>query len=469
MSASTTSPKPEDAAGGESPLVDADLLAGAPASAGATPEGAPPPLLDLLLLGGRVRRWSGILGSFFGVQALVQGAGLAAGLLFVNFLPIDEFAFYTLASSVLVTLSFATDLGSGSALLHFFHRAAREGVESSPHLAAILSLRRALFALGALLAALAIWAWSAQRALPVATATIAVGLVLATVWFQIPATLGVLQMRLEDRYVPSYRAEGAGALARLLLAAAAIAIGWRSAPAALATALVGAALTALLVRGALRHAPAGYEALRAARRSVARYLVPTLPGALYFAIQGQLVVWLAAAFGGTTNLAEVGALGRLGLLIGFFSGLAPVVFLPRLARLTDESLFRRRYLQFGVLLVALAAVLVAAALVAPRAFLALLGPGYRGLEGELLLVVASSGLTLLGGYAVAVNNARSWTRWQVGAVAFLFVWQAALAAVLPLDTTRGILLFGLGSNAAGLLAQSLIALGGFARPKWVSW
>ena len=126
-------------------------------------------------------------------------------------------------------------------------------------------------------------------------------------------------------------------------------------------------------------------------------------------------------------------------------------------------------LQFGAFLALLAAGLLAGARLAPRAFLALLGPRYAGLDGELVLVVASAGLTLVGGYAVAVNNARSWTRWQPAAVAFLFVCQVALAATLPLATTRGLLLFGLGSNTAGVLAQLVVAAVGFARPKWVTW
>ena len=467
MSGSTT-PPPEDGAAPAS-LVDADLLAGAPAVAAPVIEGTAPPLADLSSRAGLVRRWGGILASFFGVQAVVQGAGLAAGLLFVNVLPLEEFALYTLASSVLVTLSFATDLGSGSALLYFFHRAGGDRDEYPAHLAAILSLRRLLFAIGAPLAAAAIAVWSSAHGAAGATTVVVGALVAATVALQIPAALGVLRLRLEDRYASSYRAEAGGALIRLAFAGAVVLIGWRTAPAALATALAGAAVTAALVAGATTRDPVAPARIRPARREVVRYLLPTLPGAVYFALQGQIVIWLAATFAGTSSLAEVGALGRLGLLIGFFSGLAPVVFLPRLVRLADERLFRLRCLQFGAFLALVAAGLLAAARLAPRAFLALLGPRYGGLDAELVLVVASAGLTLVGGYAVAVNNARSWTRWQPIAVAFLFVCQVALAATLPLGTTRGLLLFGLGSNAAGVLAQLVVAAVGFSRPRWVTW
>src|SRR5690606_13779314 len=113
------------------------------------------------------------------------------------------------------------------------------------------------------------------------------------------------------------------------------------------------------------------------------------------------------------------------------------------ARLADERAFRTRYFVFGAALLAIAAALLGAAAFFPGAFLALLGPHYRGLHGELLLVVATAGIALLGGFAVAVNNARSWNRCQPAAVATLIAGQVAMVSFLPLSTTRGLLLFGL--------------------------
>ena len=75
-----------------------------------------------------------------------------------------------------------------------------------------------------------------------------------------------------------------------------------------------------------------------------------------------MIVWLAATFGGTRDIAEVGALSRLGLLVGIFSSLTGVVFLPRLAHVTDDRLYRARVLQFGALYLTIAGALMAATL-----------------------------------------------------------------------------------------------------------
>lgn len=451
------------------PLLDADLLLGAPSPTGAELEAGLPRGIPSALWGPRLKRWTGIFAYFFTAQGLVQASGLLAGLLFVNFLPLEEFALYTLASSALVTLAFLTDLGSSSALLHFFHRSRTEGLDYAPYTAAVFSLRKRLFVLGGPVAVVALLVWGRERQFPALSLGIAALCALAASWFQISGTLSVLSLRLEDRYSESYRAEIGGSLGRLILAITLIALGWRLATPALATAVVGAAITSRLSLGGRTVLAVSHQELAVARRAVVRYLGPTLPGALYFAVQGQFVVWLAAAFGGTTSLAQVGALGRLGLLMGLIGGLVQVVFLPRLVRIVEERMFRWRYVQFGAFLAALATLLFTAAALFPRLFLLLLGPRYSGLDRELLLVIATSGLALLGGYAVAVNSARSWNRWQPIAVVLQVCAQAALVALLPLGTTRGVLLFGMASAATGLFGQVLITGVGFWRPAAVRW
>ena len=460
--------RPDGAA--EPPAIDVDALAGSPVAVGGELEPGRAPLFDPARLTDRLKRWTGILATFFTAQAATQAASLTAGLLFVNFLPLEQFAFYTLASSVLVTLAFATDLGSSAAMLHFFHRSRQEATSFEPWAAAVMSLRRRLFALGAPVAVVVLWIWGTKRGIPRLPLAAAEVLVLAAAWFQIAGTISVLRLRLEDRFGPSYRAEIFGALTRLVLAATLIVAGWRLASPALGTAMAAAMVTAWLARGGAAGARGvAAAAIAAGRKQVVRYLAPTLPSAVYFAIQGQFVIWLAATFGGTTNLAQVGALGRLGLLVGFFSNLGQVVFLPKLVQIADERTFRARFFQFGLFLAALAGALWLAAAMVPHLFLLLLGPNYAGLTNELLIVVGTSGVTLLGGYVVAVNNARSWNRWQVGALTFLVLCQIALALSLPLNTTAGVLWFGLGSAVAGTFAQSLILILGFARPRWVRW
>ncbi len=422
---------------------------------------------------GRLLRWARILSAYFTAQTLTQLLGIASGLLFVNFMPVRELALYTLAFSVITFFNFVTDLGTSTSLVYFFRRGQGDAVEMERYTAAVLSLRRTAFALGAAGVVAAFPAIASAKGFGWRESLLVTAGVVVGVWFQIASSIRVLLLRLADRYGASYRAELAGGGVRLAVALAMVASGLLRAWLGVLSSALGAAMTATVA--VLARPPQSQKTAQAAgdlrpyRRDVLRYLLPSLPSALYFSIQGPLTVWLATTFGSVRNIAEVGALSRLGLVVGIFSNLTGVVFLPRLARISGERLYRRRCLQFGGLLAAVALALLGAAAVAPRAFLFLLGPKYSGLEGELLLTVAGAGLTLLGGYAVSVNLARSWNRWEGLAVVLLIAAQAALVAVLPLGTTAGVLLFNLFTAAVGLILQLLITLGGFTRPGWVQW
>jgi O-antigen/teichoic acid export membrane protein len=418
----------------------------------------------------RVATWARILSAYFTAQTLTQAAGIAAGLLFVNFMPVREFALYTLAFSVISFFTFVSDLGSTTSLVYFFHRTQGQPEEMGRYVAAVLSLRRIAFALGAAGIVAAFPRAALAKGFGLREALLAMAGLLVAVWFQISSSVRVLVLRLADRYGRSYRAEMSGGGVRLLIAAALVAAGALRAWLGVLSAALGSAAVALLAKPDPAPAPAVPSAdLRPYRRQILRYLLPSLPSALYFSIQGPLTIWLATTFGSARNIAEVGALGRLGLVVGIFSNLTGVVFLPRLARVTDDRLYLRRYLQFGALMLSVALVLTAAAAFVPGLFLMLLGGHYAGLRRELFLVVAGSGLTLLGGYAVSVNLARSWNRWEGLAVVVLIAVQAGLVAALPLGTTYGVLLFNLCTGATGLLLQLIITAGGFVQPRWVRW
>lgn len=417
----------------------------------------------------RVEEWAPVFLAYFSSQTLVQLLGIAAGLILVNTMPVREFALYTLAMSAFTFFTFFTDLGSTSSLVHFFRQTAREGEEFQPYVAAVLSLRRLAFLAGAAVVLIVFPRLASGKQFDAFDIGFTTAGILIAVWFQIGASLQLLNLRLSDLYGLSYRAEIAGGVLRLLLVAGMVASSLLFSWIAVLAGAVASLVVVLVARSLLPAAAGALRGVAACRRRVLRYLLPTLPSALYFSVQGPLVVWLAASFGSTETIAEVGALGRLGLIVGMFSGLAGVVFLPRLSRITDDDLYRRRYFQFGALLLATAVVLVGAAMAAPDMFLWLLGSHYRGLHSELVLMVASSGLSLLGGYAVAVNMARSWIRWQTLAVIGLAAVQALLVWLLPLGTTAGVLRFTLGSAIAGLALQLITNAAGFLRPRWVLW
>jgi O-antigen/teichoic acid export membrane protein len=415
---------------------------------------------------GRLGRWIPLLSTYFGAQAVVQAAGLVAGLLIVRALPVEAFGLYTLATSMLTAATYLTDLGSTASLTYFARRAVESGGALDTWIAAVRSLRLAGLAAAAAVVLLALPWVGAARGFPLLDLVASTILVVLTLAGSVVLGIRLHVLRLDLDVNRAYRAELVGALLRLGAAAALLLLAVRQAAFALAGAALAAWVSVVLAQGR-RVGEAGATA--AHRREVLRYLLPTLPSGLYFAVQGPLVVWLATAFGGVQTLAEVGALGRLGLVFSLFSALPTTLFLPRLVNLTDERAWRMRVLGYcGVLILLLAgAFSVLAAF--PGLLLRLIGPAYDGLDAELQLVFAGAAMGQLGGYFVGVNYSRSWLRWQGLAAALMVAGQAALAVSMPLGTTAGLLWFNLASGTLGLALQVGIWSIGVARPKVVSW
>jgi O-antigen/teichoic acid export membrane protein len=415
----------------------------------------------------RIRRWGRLFSEYSAAQGLIQLLGLLAGLLLVNLLPVREYALYAFALSVFTFLTVFSDLGVSNALLYFRRETRLAGHAFAPYVAAAYRLRYALVAAGACAGVLFMAALAPERGFS-AGEIAAVGAVLvAAAWIQVGASVMLLQLRLEGLYRESYFAEMCGNAARL---AAVLLIGAAAATVALfalSTAVLGALVTRL-VAGARIPAEADLPRQAEPLRHIARYVLPVCLSAAYFSIQAPLTVWLSAYFAGTESIAEVGALGRLGLIFSLVSGFVGTVLIPRLSLVTDDALYLRRYLECWAVLLPFGVLVVALAHLGPQWFLLLLGDAYRDLRDGVLLVAASATLNAWGGYVIAVNNARGWVRHQALLLVAYALLQVALIATLDLSSTLGVLYFGFWSSVAGLLLQAVVNVAGFLKPDAVA-
>jgi len=359
------------------------------------------------------------------------------------------------------------DLGVTSSLMFFRRRAQSSNQPFEVYTRASLRLNRFLFAACSPLYLLG-YGWLALSrgySLPATAAALLTGLGLA--WFQFRALRAILLARLEENYRQAYLADGASAFVRMLGALAIFYFLPAKAAVAVAFSLAGSWLTVAILHARAADSSRGPTDSHASREVIAQIL-PSAPAAVYSAFQESIVLWLCALFAGVSNIAEVGALGRLGLLITVVSGLVPTLILPRLAAVHDQRRFFRNALAFALVLVVFGAALLGVAVVAPRAFLFLLGENYQHLQRELVILVATAAIGSLSGYVVGINQVRGWMRLQWVSVAVFVAAQAALLATFPISTTRGALIFGLASTSIGLSLQLVTISVGVLRPRWVT-
>lgn len=400
----------------------------------------------------RVREWTGRLLRVGSAQGLIQALNLASGLLIIRSLSPQQYALYTLANSLLGTLSILSDGGISIGVM------AEGGKrwQDRKGLGAVLATGRALrwqFAFLSMLlwAPFFLWQFRAHGASWGVSACVflllacSFGAILLGSMYSVAPNLW---QRLRDTQRIALE-QVVGRLGALFVFLGA----FPTAFVAVAVAFAGHIWSVLRLKKVSDTLADSTQVPSAeVRREILKITHRTLPSTIYFCISSQVAIWLISVCGSSTGLAQIGALARLGQVFGVFSGVAGAVVVPRFARLaTEKGLVLRRFFQAGFVFASVGAGVVGLVALFPEKVLLLLGREYAGLTGEVVLASAGSAAYFLSASVWGLASARGIviSPW-LGIPSNLAV-QVLLIALLDVHTVRGVLWLGVFMSAFELL------------------
>lgn len=400
----------------------------------------------------RLRRWLRELGIYAWMQLGVQALGFLAGLVIVRTLAPHEFAQVALAGNFQVTLALLADTGIGIGLASIGGQIWRDRDRFSRLIAAARVLR-GRFALAAFVGAGPLLAWLLWRNGTPAFHLIAIlAAVAVTLWAQLNYDALGAAPRLAGEVARVQRLDFAGNALRLAAILAIAMVGLLNAPLALT---IGSAVVVwqyILIRPAVADlADANASPDELDRRSLLALARSQIAYTIFFCLQGQIGLWIIAAFGNTLGVAELGALGRLAMLLTLPNAIQNNLVLPRFARLPPErKLLARRYRQIVGAAAVAALGLWALSVAFSNPLLWLLGPSYAHLQRELPLLVASSALAYFASVLWSLNFARAWVRQSWLNIPLTLGIMGVSLPLLDLSTVRGVILFGLFPSLASI-------------------
>ena len=169
-----------------------------------------------------------------------------------------------------------------------------------------------------------------------------------------------------------------------------------------------------------------------------------MPGAVYYVISGQISVWLISIFGTTANVAEIGALGRIAIMLTVVSTIFGTLVYPRFARLPQDSkILMKRFLQIIALLLFIVFLAVFVVGLFSNQILWILGDNYKNLNIELVMSIAASSIALISGAAFTMSTQRGWAI-HPGISIPVNVAAIIIGVVfIDISTLRGVLLFNI--------------------------
>lgn len=396
----------------------------------------------------QVRSWAGRLAKTVAGQGLVQALSVIIGFLLIRWLSVEQYAQFGVVFGFQITLAMFVDLGFSGCIVALVGARGHDPAVLGRYVATARSLRWWSMLVAVPIAALAFhWIGQRQGWAP-GTHSILFGLVVAAVFFDGISTYSGAALLIHQRLGTYYRAPAEAAAGRLF---ACLALRLSAALSVVSLCLVnvlGSAWNAWrLRREAQRHLDPAARADAATRREMLGYLAPLVPGLIFTAFQGQILLFLSSIFAGTQQIAEMTALGRLSQLFILLSALNGSLIAPHFAKL-PAALVARRYLIVLGLACTGGALLAGLAFVYPDPLIWLLGPSYEHLRGEIGWTMLGAVTAFVGNVMWAMNSARKWIFWwstgfyiasvTVGQAVFLYCWGAS--------TTRHLLLLAIGTN-----------------------
>jgi O-antigen/teichoic acid export membrane protein len=391
----------------------------------------------------RALDWGKLISITGGAQIIVQGVGFACGILIIRLLPVQEYALYTLANTMLGTMTVLADGGISAGVMAQGGKVWQDKEKMGVVLATGLDLRKK-FAIGSLLISVPILFYLLihNGASVIMASLIAIALIPAFLAALSDSLLEIVP-KLHQSILPLQKNQVAVGLGRLLLSAITMFLfPWAF------VAVLAAGIPRIWGNLQLRKIVYGLTTKdqqpdMVVRKEVLTIVKRIMPTSIYYCISGQISIWIISFFGSTTSVAQLGALGRFGIVFNFISVLMLTLIIPRFARIaTNSKLIVLRFMQLQFILIAVGGLLVLFFFIFDNQFLWLLGKSYKGLNKELLLISISGSLLLLSGITNSLLSVQSIIIPPILFITITISVQVITLFLVPMDTVSGVILFG---------------------------
>jgi O-antigen/teichoic acid export membrane protein len=376
-------------------------------------------------------------------QAVLQGINIVTGILIIRLLPTREYAFYTIANTMLGTMVLLSDSGVGIGVMSEGGKVWQDKEKLGEVLNTGLLLRKTLGVISlCVVSPILLYLLLHNKASFLEAIIIILALIPAFLASLSDSILEIVP-RLHQDLNRLQKNQVWVSVVRLFTSA----LGLFLLPLTVVSFLANA-IPRLIGNFKLRKITDSYvegsNTNKETRKNILKIVKRAMPSAIYYCFVGQISLWVISIFGKTASVAAIGALGRIAFVTNLAAIIFSMLYTPRFARM-DGS---KKNLLFGYLssqgMLALALVsIILGTWVFSQQILIVLGKNYTGLEAELLLSVISSSIGVMTGASLNLYTSRGWVINPV--INIILNLGAMVAGILIFDLTslKGVLYMGI--------------------------
>lgn len=385
---------------------------------------------------------------FLSSQVLTQAISLGVGLLVVRLLPVEDYAAYALFGALAGAAAIATDLGSSGSLVTLVSRTSSR--EERNRIADQISrLRTGLVAASASIFCVIFFHVTPTVGWQAYAASVVLG---ALIILQSRAVLYRARLACDGALKVISWADPIAAGVRMALVGGAMLIVNQS---GLLFPIFASVLSSIVLVAVMRSwsGPLTCWPPTLPDAPIRRIMLPLLPGHLYAIVLGILPFAFLGAKAAPTDMAEFGALLRLGAVFGALSPFISLVAHPYVSAGHDAGFTARSLMVLGSV-ISLVTFVVCSGAVVPEIWLFLLGSSYFHLEAYVWMALLNAGVTIISGVFYSMTVASGETRFQYAAVPVGLAVQGLIVWALPIDDLDTAFVFVLLTASLNLLIQA---------------
>ena len=392
----------------------------------------------------KTSEWSKLVFKTGASQIGIQAIGFISGILIIRFLPLEEYAMYTLANTVLGTMIILSDGGISTGITSIGGKVWKNREKLGSVLSTGLHLRHR-FAIGSLVISLPILAYLLIQHEASWPTTLLICLAIIPAFYgSLSDSLLVIVPKLHQCILPIQRNSAKVELGRLFLIFTFIIIFPFTYIALFANGIPRVLGNIKLRKIAIPFADPLKPSDPNMEKEILSIVKRIMPGAIYFCISSQITIWVISFFGETSAVAQIGALGRLSMLLVLIQYLIGTFIEPLFAKMKlDKKIIIERAIQVFISISLIVFLIIFAIYLFSTPVLWVLGNNYSELNYELVLSITGGGLALLGNTAVILYLSRGWVLNPAILIGISIVSIGLGAFLFELSTLQGVLLFNI--------------------------
>lgn len=353
--------------------------------------------------------WGKLISITGSAQVIVQGVGFFSGILIIRMLSVQEYAFYTLANTMLGAMTVLSDGGISTGVMAQGGKVWKNKEALGKVLITGLAMRKK-FAIISLIVSLPILVFLLlHNGAGWLTAVLIILAIIPAFYATLSDSLLEIPLKLNQSIVPLQKNQIVVSLGRLLMVASTIFI-------------IPFAYISILISGIARiygnvqlkkhtniYADTSQVEDREVKKEISVIVRKSLPGLIYYCFSGQISTWIISIFGNPASIAQIGALGRISSIITLLMVIFSILIVPRFARIQNQpSKLLRHYTKILILISFLMVFIIAFTYLFSDQILWVLGSNYKQLNDELVLLMIGTVITTIMSAALSLYLSRGW-------------------------------------------------------------